>query len=176
MIPAAIVYTALVGWALAVMPRSARIVFGAPLGVLVVVVLFAFYGYAGFPRGPYAALDAFLRAQSQPGDLILHSNKLTFFPAHIYDRTLPQVFLGDPPGSGSDTLARPTQEALGLFPTDLETATANHSRVWLIIFRQAVTEVEGDHVHLAWLSERFATVQTFTFGGLDVILFARRPV
>ena len=176
MIPAAIVYTALVGWALAVMPRSARIVFGAPLGVLVMVVLFAFYGYTGFPRGPYAALDAFLRAQSQPGDVILHSNKLTFFPAHLYDRTLPQVFLGDPPGSGSDTLARPTQEALGLFPTDLETATANHSRVWLIIFRQAVAEVEGDHVHLAWLSERFATVQTFTFGNMDVILFARRPV
>jgi hypothetical protein len=173
LLPASIVYAALVGWALAVMPRPARTLFGLPLAALVVAVWIAFYGYTGFPRGPYLELDAFLRAQSQPSDVIVHSNKLTFFPAYVYDRTLPQVFIGDPPGSGSDTLARPTQEALGLFPTDLETATVGKSRVWLIIFQQAVTEAGGVHPHLTWLGARFKGEQTFRFGDVAVVLFTQ---
>lgn len=174
LIPASIFYAALAGWALAGMPRPARVIFGIPSGALVVVVLIAFYGYASFPRGPFVALDAFLRAQSRPGDVIVHSNKLTFFPAHVYDRALPQVFLGDPPGSGSDTLARPTQESLGLFPTDLASATENTSRVWLVVFRQAITEVKGTHPHVGWLDARFVREQTLSFGDIDVMLFVRK--
>lgn len=173
LLPASIFYAALVGWALVVMPRPARVVFGIPLGVLAAVILIAFYGYTGFPRGPFLALDAFLREQSQPGDVIVHSNKLTFFPAHIYDRALPQVFLGDPPGSGSDTLAGPTQEALGLFPTDLESATTNRSRVWLVIFSQAITEMKGAHPHVEWLDAHFTREKTLSFGDVEVMLFAR---
>jgi len=173
LIPASIVYAVLVGWALGAMPRVARVMFGGPLGALVIAVLVAFYGYTGFPRGPYTSLDAFLRAQLQPGDVIIHSNKLTFFPAYVYDRTLPQVFLGDPPGSGSDTLARPTQEALGLFPTDLEVVTEGKSRVWLVIFRQAVEQAQGKHPHLAWLDAHFKREQTFEFRDAEVMLFAR---
>jgi mannosyltransferase len=174
LIPASIVYAALAGWALAEMACLPRTVFGLPLGALVIAILTALYGYTGFPRGPYRELDAFLRAQLQPGDVIVHSNKLTFFPAYVYDRTLPQVFLGDPPGSGSDTLARPTQEALGLFPVDLESATAGKSRVWLVIFRQAIAEMKGNHPHVAWLSAHFSQTQTTTFGDMDVILFVRK--
>jgi mannosyltransferase len=174
LLPASIFYAALVGWALAVMQRPARVVFGIPLGVLAAVTMIAFYGYTGFPRGPFLALDAFLREQSRPGDVIVHSNKLTLFPAHVYDRALPQVFLGDPPGSGSDTLARPTQEALGLFPTDLESATANRSRVWLVIFGQAMTEMKGTHSHVEWLDAHFARAQVFSFRDLNVMLFVRK--
>jgi hypothetical protein len=68
-------------------------------------------------------------------DVIVHSNKLTFFPTHYYDRTLPQSFIADEPGSRSDTLAYPTQQALGLFATpDVETAVQGHERVWFVIF------------------------------------------
>jgi hypothetical protein len=114
-----------------------------------------------------------LQEQVKSGDVIVHSNKLTFFPAYVYNRTLPQVFIADPPGSGSDTLARPTQEALGLFPTDLEVATEGKSRVWLIIFRQAVAEAGGAHPHLTWLDARFKNEQTFHFGDVAVVLFTR---
>jgi len=174
LIPASICYAALVGWALAGMPRPARVAFGIPLGVLVAAILIAFYGYAGFPRGPYPALDAFLRAQIRPGDAVVHSNKLTFFPAHVYDRALPQVFLSDPPGSGSDTLAYPTQQALGLYATTLDNATLGAQRVWLVIFKQAIVEMEGAHPHVAWLDARFERTRTFSFGDIDVMLFARK--
>jgi hypothetical protein len=68
---------------------------------------------------------AALREQLQPGDVILHSNKLTFFPMYYYDRTLAQAFIADPLGAGSDTLAYPTQQALQLYATDLEAATSD---------------------------------------------------
>ncbi len=173
LIPASIVYVALLGWAFGAMPRDARMVFGVPLAGLVVVVLVAFYGYAGFPRGPYLALDAYLLEQERPGDAIVHSNKLTFFPAYVYDRQLPEVFLPDPPGSGSDTLARPTQDALGLYPTDLQAATQNKSRVWLVIFRQAIEEVKGPHPQVAWLDAHFDRTRTVSFGDIDVMLYVR---
>ncbi len=174
LLPAATCYLIFAAWAVGQMPRAARYGLLAILGGLAALVMFSYYGYAGFPRGPFARLDAELRAQLAPGDVIVHSNKLSFFPAHYYDRTLPQVFLSDPPGSGSDTLARPTQEALGLFPTDLESATGTASRVWLVIFRQALQEVPGAHPHVAWLTERFAQTETVSLGDVDAILFVRK--
>lgn len=173
LLPAAILYTALIGWALASLPKPARLIFGTVLAGILAGALVSYYGYDGFPRGPYAALDAFLRAQAQPADVIVHSNKLTFFPAHVYDRTLPQVFLADPAGAGSDTLALPTQQALGLFPTTLETATAGKERVWLVIFRQAIAEAGGIQPHVEWLEQRYQLAQTWAFGDMDVMLFDR---
>jgi len=171
LLPAATCYLILAAWTLTHMPRMARYGLLAILAALAGAVLVNYYSYQGFPRGPYRVLDMFLRAQFQPGDVIIHSNKLTFFPAHVYDPTLPQVFLGDPPGSGSDTLARPTQEALRLFPTNLETAVAGKSRVWLVIFRQAIAEVQGEHPHIDWLQTHLKLEQTFSFGDMDVLLF-----
>ena len=73
--------------------------------------------------------DARGHAHHQPGDVIVHSNKLTFLPTHYYDRSLPQDFVADEPGSPSDTLAYPTQQALGLFATsDIATATLGHEQ------------------------------------------------
>jgi hypothetical protein len=173
LLPAAVCYLILAAWAVTRTPRVARSTLLAILTVLVVSVLVSYYRYDGFPRVP-AGLVAMLREQVKPGDVIVHSNKLTFFPAYVYDRTLPQVFIGDPPGSGSDTLARPTQEALGLFPTDLESATAGCSRVWLIIFHQAIAEVKGTHPQIAWLNARFMLSQRLSLGDVDVMLFVRQ--
>jgi 4-amino-4-deoxy-L-arabinose transferase-like glycosyltransferase len=171
LLPASILYAALVGWALADLPKPARWVFGLPLAGIVVAALFAYYGYDGFPRGPYAALDAALREAAGPHDVIVHSNKLTFFPAHVYDRGLPQVFLGDPAGSGSDTLALPTQEALGLFATELEPATAGKARVWLVIFQPALDEMGGTHPHVAWLKARYRLAESRPFGDMRLLRF-----
>jgi len=172
LLPAAVCYLILAAWAVARMPRVACYALRVILAALVAVVLVRDYRYDGLPRVP-TELTAMLREQIKPGDVIVHSNKLTFFPVCVYDRTLPQVFIGDPPGSGSDTLARPTQEALGLFPTDLEAATVGKSRVWLIIFQQAVTEAGGVHPHLTWLGARFKSEQTFHFGDVAVVLFTQ---
>ena len=172
LLPAAVCYLMLAAWAVAQMPRVARYALLVILAVLVVAVLASYYRYEGFPRVP-TELMAMLRERVEPDDVIVHSNKMTFFPAYVYDRALPQVFIGDPPGSGSDTLARPTQEALGVFPTDLEVATEAKSRVWLVIFRQAIEQAQGTPPDLAWLDARFSRKRTLTLQDVNVILFER---
>jgi hypothetical protein len=134
------------------------------------------YTYARFPRSPFNEAVAYLRENHQLDDAIVHDNKLTFFPCYYYDRELSQAFMADPPGAGSDTLALPTQEALGLLASQtMEEATRGSQRVWFVIFQRALAEYEGlgypQPPHKAWLEERYRLVETATFNDLNTYLY-----
>lgn len=174
LLPAALMYAVALGWLFAPgvevanpvagatrsygIPGPVRVLLGAMLGLTMLAGLWAHYTFAQFPRPGFPAAVEFLKQKVAPDDLILHSNKLTFLPMYYYDRTLPQVFLTDPPGSGSDTLALPTQEVLGLRAvSDPETAARGAGRVWFVIFDKAIEEYRPDpHPHLAWLEAHYA--------------------
>ncbi len=148
------------------------------LGVGFVLGVYQRLSYTGFPYGPYASLDAYLAEQAAPGEVILHSNKLTALPMIYYDRTLSQRFMADPPGSGSDTLAPATQAVLGLSAdADLGSATADAPRVWLIIFNRAIEEYqaigESTHPHIAWLESYYAPERVEQWGDVRVYVFVR---
>ncbi|MEA3349516.1 MAG: glycosyltransferase family 39 protein [Chloroflexota bacterium] len=133
--------------------------------------------YRGFPYGSYQALDSHLAQEISPGDRIVHSNKLTMLPAVYYDRDLPQSYIADSPGSGSDTLALPTQQILGLIAEpDIEAAVGEASRVWLLIFIQAIEEyqVQGyDHPHIAWLEENFVFERVDAWDDIQLYVYVR---
>mgnify|MGYP002395258097 FL=1 len=174
-LPSALAYYVLVAGGLGIraVPRPIRWVLMLSAMTIAVASLVNHYTYALFPRSPFDEAAAYLRANSQPGDAIVHSNKLTFLPAHYYDRSLPQAFIADEPGSPSDTLAYATQQALGLFATpDLATATEGHRRVWLVIFQRAIDEYLAlgydGHPHRAWLEQHCVRVSTVTFNDLSV--------
>lgn len=81
------------------------------------------YTFQEFPRSDYRGAMAFLEANLQPGDVVVHDNKLSYFPAHYYAPDLQQVFLPDEPGSFNDTLAPESEAAMGLYPAkDLASA------------------------------------------------------
>jgi hypothetical protein len=181
LLPSALIYYVLVAAVLfsGLTPRPVKWGVLGPAAVIVLLSLFNHYTYAQFPRSPFDEAAAYLRQQTDPStDVVVHSNKMTFFPMHYYDRDLPQTFIADEPGSASDTLAYPTQEALGLFATsDLETAVAGHERVWFAVFERAVDEyrqVEGQHPQLAWLEQRYQRVDEASFNDLIVYTY-RRP-
>ena len=141
--------------------------------VIAVASLWNHYTYAQFPRSPFDQAAVFLRAHHQPGDVIVHSNKLTFFPTHAYDRALPQAFIGDEPGSPSDTLAYATQQTFGLFAVpDIESATQGHERVWFVMFRRAADEYRAagyaDHPQRIWLEQHYTLVSVTSFNDLNV--------
>jgi hypothetical protein len=130
--------------------------------------------YRGFPYGPYRALDRYLAEELTPDDRIVHSNKLTMLPMVYYDRDLPQRYVADPPGSGSDTLALTTQRVLGLIANpDLQSAVGGAEKVWFIVFQKAIEEyqtgVEPTHPHLVWLDENFKLERKEYFG--DILLY-----
>jgi hypothetical protein len=177
LLPAAIAYYILVAKILAEaqLPKRVAWLLLSPVVVLLAISLAYHYTYARFPRPPFDKAVTYLRENHQSGDAIVHDNKLTFFPCHYYDRELPQAFVADPPGLGSDTLALPTQEALGLLATSLEKAVRGQQRIWFVIFQKAVDEFTAqgyaDHPDKAWLEERYHLVETVTFNDLNIYLY-----
>ncbi len=193
LLPAALMYAVALGWLLAPrvavagtareqhanpshdMPELVRGILGALLCLTMLAGLWVHYTFAQFPRPNFPAVVEFLEQKVAPDDLILHSNKLTFFPMYYYDRTLPQVFLTDPPGSGSDTLALPTQDALGLHAViDPQTAVNGAERVWFVIFDKAIEEYRPDpHPHLSWLWAHFSIRSVRHFDDLTIYEFIK---
>jgi mannosyltransferase len=175
LLPSALMYYVLVAGVLIVGSVPVPVKWGLllPSGAIVAVSLINHYTYAEFPRPPFDEVAAFLRAHYQPGDVIVHSNKLTFFPTHYYDRSLPQDFIADEPVSPSDTLAYPTQQALGLFATsDIGTAALGHEQVWFVVFRREIEEYRAagyaNHPQLAWLEQYYTLVSVTSFNDLDI--------
>jgi 4-amino-4-deoxy-L-arabinose transferase-like glycosyltransferase len=158
LLPSALFYLVAVGWLLVRggLPNFLRLGLVALLAVSTAGSLWVHYTYARFPRPPFEQLTAFLRAKTAPGEVVTHDNKLTFFPAYYYDPDLPQVFCPDMPGTGSDTLALPTQEALGLFATPVsQTVTGDVGGVWYVAFSRTWAEYRAlgyaDASNRAWL-------------------------
>jgi len=92
---------------------------------------------------------------------------------YYYDRTLPQKFIADPIGSGSDTLALPTQEVLGLYAiSDLQIATSGAKRVWFVIFDRAVDEYKPNpHPHLEWMRTNYVLGQVKKIDDMTIYEF-----
>jgi mannosyltransferase len=144
LLPSALFYLVAVGWLLARdgLPHFLRLGMSALLLVATAGALVGHYTYDRFPRPPFQAVNAFLRNEVGDGEIVVHDNKLTFFPAYYYDPKLPQVFCPDLPGAGSDTLAWPTQEALGLFAVPITDTLRRDgvAGVWYVVFEQTFRE------------------------------------
>lgn len=180
LLPAALVYYQLIALVLArgLMPRPLKVGLSAAVLAFLLLSLGYHYTFAEFPRPPFAQAAAFL-GQAEPGAAVIHSNKLTFFPMYYYRPGLNQSFVADPAGDGSDTLAYPTQEALGLFaaPT-IEAAAAGHDRLWFVIFRKAEQEYLAagfaGHPHKLWLDAHYRLAEKESFNDLDVYRYEAR--
>jgi len=179
LLPSALFYLVAIGWLLARggLPRPIRT---ALVGLLLATngaALGIHYTYAEFPRPPFATATAELANHVRPTDRVVHTNKLTYFPMHYYEPNLPAAFLADPPGSPQDTLAGPTQEALGIFASPTITvAVGSAERVWLVYFPREMTETRAmgeNHPALAWLEDRFVPVEQTYFNDLVAALYRR---
>lgn len=169
-------YYILIGRVVARRWRSGIGVFLAGFMILAVgVSLPSFYTFNKFPRSPYQEAMISLRQNRTPDDVILHDNKLSFFPSHYHAQDLNQVFLADEPGSFNDTYARASQEAIGLFPAaDIESAVAGAERIFFVVISQAIEEYQESgqpHPVLAWLEEHYVETNHATYNDLEIFLF-----
>ncbi len=190
LLPSGVAFLLWLAWAFSA-TRMPAFIRRAVIGLLLVGMAIGLYQhltYGGFPYGPYAELTASLQTRAAPDDVILHSNKLTMLPAVYYAPALPQRYLADPPGSGSDTLALPTQEVIGLFadatPAD---AAGDAARVWFIIFDKAAEEFANTgaaanqtdashlaaHPHLAWLDAHYTLAATEFWDEITLYVYQR---
>ena len=135
--------------------------------------------YQDFPYGPFKELDASLRDRMEHQDVIVHSNKMSMLPAMLFDRDLSQSFIGDQPGSRTDTLAPATQQVLNIkAENDIQSATKNAKRVWFIIYQREMDEYRNSgqvtHPNLDYLDSQYGLDLEESWDGLRVFLYTKK--
>lgn len=179
LLPSALFYLVVVGWLLVRghLGRPVRLGLGVLLLAATAGSLGNHYTYVGFPRPHFQDVVIHLRARVAAADAVVHTNKLTYFPMYVYASDLPATYLADPPGSPQDTLALPTQEALGLFATPTITeAVGQAGRVWLVYFPREVEQMQAlgaEHPAVSGLPGGLVEVEREQFADLVVVLYER---
>jgi mannosyltransferase len=150
------------------------------LGLASVLGIYQHITYQDFPYGPFKEIDQSLRPRMESEDVIVHSNKLSLLPAMLFDRDLPQSFIGDPPGSGTDTLAPATQQVLNIKAEEnIQAATRNAERVWYIVYQRAIDEYQAGgyptHPDIEYLDSQYNLILEESWDGLRVLLYTTEP-
>lgn len=176
---AAVIYAILAARVVAVRWRRGIGVFAAmALATAAVISLPSYFTFQEFPRSPFRQAVAYLEERSRPGDVILHDNKLSFFPMRYYSQSLEQTFLADEPGSPNDTYAPVTQQVIGLIPGEnIPSATRSRERIFFVVFTKAIDEFTASsqpHPALNVLNSAANPVEQVSFGDLEIHLFERR--
>ena len=136
--------------------------------------------YHDFPYAPFKELDMSLRQRMEPQDVIIHSNKLSMIPAMLFDRGLSQSFIGDQPGSSTDTLAPATQQVLNIKAEEnIQSAARNAERVWYIIYQRSIVEYQAGgyptHPDIQYLDSQYRLKSEEHWDGLQVLLYTKKP-
>jgi 4-amino-4-deoxy-L-arabinose transferase-like glycosyltransferase len=183
LLPSALVFYVAMGWLFAGggMPRPMVAVIAGAWLVVAGFGLATHYAWDTFPNPPFDRAAAHLREAAADGDVIVHGNKITALPMIYYGRDLPQRYVRDIPGSGSDTLALPTQRALGLLADECVAGAAGGApRVWYVAFDRLEEEMATltasdpqyeryDSLH--WLRQHYAGQDAVRFNDLFIYLF-----
>ena len=141
-----------------------------------IISLPAYYSFSGFPRSPYLEMTNYLSQEYKNTEIILHDNKLSFFPSHYYAPDLQQAFLADQPGSQNDTLDYQTQQSMDIFPVDdVDSAIENKTKIYFVVFEQAIQDYQSEgydsHPVLNWLQKERALEKQVKFGDLWIYEF-----
>jgi len=172
----ALVYTMLAGWVVGQGRMAGRVLVTVGIVILSVIGLVSHTTYNRFPRSPFQETMAYIASQIEPGDRIIHDNKLSYFPSYLSEPSLQQVFLQDAPGTANDTLAPATQEALNLYPVDdMEDATHGATRVHFVVFQEATQDyIQAGypaHPYVTWLEGHGRRTGFHTIEDLDVYTY-----
>jgi hypothetical protein len=130
--------------------------------------------YDKFPRSPFQEAGDYLEQSAGQNDIVLHDNKLSYFPMKVYEPTLNSTFLADEPGSANDTLAKRTMQALDINAiTDVGSAIQGVDRVFFVVFAQTIEEYSGagGHPIIKELTELAGGPVKHEFGDLYVLEF-----
>jgi uncharacterized membrane protein len=180
LLPSALMFYLALAWMFSrsKIPRLIAGVIGLVGIILAGIGLYYQYTWATFPNSPFQRVVAHARETWQDGDVIVHQNKLSALPTIYYDRNLIQRYLRDTPGSSEDTLALPTQQALGLLADAcIQSAAQEGKRIWFVAFDSAEHQYEAAgrpeyRQTIEWLESHFDQIERQQFNDLDLILFA----
>ncbi len=134
--------------------------------------------FDGFPRSPFESAAADLAQRWSSGSVVIHDNKLSYFPFRFYQPGLEQHFIADPAGSGNDTFAYGSQQAMQIFPDDdLAQAVGSATNVYFVVFSRAIQEYNdlgvSGHPSIYWLQSHFDEKNHWIYHDLEVFQFEK---
>jgi mannosyltransferase len=177
-----LMYYGVAGWVISKSwPKGASSLVAAGFIIAAVIALPYQQYFTDFPRSPFKDLANALRLKidHQPGSVVVHDNKLSYFPTRFFAPDLPQKFLADEPGSSNDTLALTSQQAMQTFPEQsLQIATQGYREVYFVVFSQTIDEYKRsglpNHPQLEWLQKNMKEKTVFYINDLEIYEFSPR--
>ena len=144
----------------AIRPKLARYLLGLTVAGVALLSLPDQYLFDRFPRSPFNKAIGETDSRMTEEAVILHDNKLSFFPAYVYHPEIRQVFLADAPGSTNDTYALQTQQAIDLFPEpSVDEAVDGYQEVYFVVFERTLEDYRSlgveTHPVLDWLEAHY---------------------
>ncbi len=129
-----------------------------------------------FPRSPFLAANQHLLQSVGTDDVILHDNKLSYFPSKVYSPELNSRFLADEPGSANDTLADQSMKALDIEAyATAEDAIEGYKRIFFVVFSQTIDEysIAGGHPVMKYLAGKAGEPVRYEFGDLFILEYTQ---
>ena len=137
------------------------------------------YNYNSFPRSPYREMINDLVKHGARDSVIVHDNKLSFFPCFYYSRNLNQVFIKDIPGSQNDTFALGSQVAMDIYPmNDIDQAVQDNDQVYFVYFEKTENEYqekgfEKHPVHTE-LEQSYYLMNKLSYNDLNLVEYSTK--
>ena len=133
------------------------------------------YTFHDFPRSPYRQAAADLAQKLTQDEIVVHDNKLSYFPFRFYEPGLNEVFLADIPGSGNDTFAPASQQAMAIFPeVDIQNAVGTRRVVDFVVFRVTLQDYGAmgeNHPVIVWLDKNYTFKAKAVYNDLEVYTY-----
>lgn len=178
LLPSGAMFALWLAWGLVGQPFAPRLrtTAQAALLALIGIGLWGFYSYRGFPYAPFDEINRWVAVSRMPGEIELHTNKLTALPAAYLEPARQLHYLADRPGSASATLAPETQRVLALEADgSASQAAAGATGVWLIVFSRELDEYRAlgidPHPAIAELQTDYRLVEQSSLGDVLVLHF-----
>jgi len=136
-----------------------------------IVSLPYFYNFQSFPRSSFHELASFVN-KMDPNLVVIHDNKLSFFPVMFYEERNNSFYLEDEAGSPNDTLAIKSQEMMGFLASKKIDQFIDLDSLVFIVFQQTVDEyleVNLEHPVIARLNFIYKNVQINKIG--DILVY-----
>ena len=149
-------------------------IFGIGLLVLIPLISLPYqYDYNLFPRSEHQKLMEIVGKDCNADCVIVHDNKLSYFPSIIYDDQPDQVFIADEAGSHNDTLALATQKAMGIFAKkDIQEAVDDTREIRFVVYSKGILEYKQAGIDtppkIKWLNDHYEFVDRTVIGDLEI--------
>ena len=136
-----------------------------------------YYSFKSFPRSDFLSVSKYLQNENTSNSLILHDNKLSFFPVLVYAPDLNQAYLSDAPDSENDTLALESQIALGYSAISHINEIPQFDRLFFIDFEIVEREYQNlgiEDPNLVYLSNIYGNAkQVKKIGDINIYFYEK---